>query len=214
MLHHCRAVSRGVRAAFTVGDLPMGSYEISPEHGISSAIRLVQEGRVEANLSTVVCWAIADSLQGVKLEGGHELSPTVSRITRVGIPVLGHIGLTPQRHHSLGGFRVQGKTARSAEKLLDDALSLQEAGCFAIVLEAVPAEVAQIVTEKLEIPTIGIGAGAGCSGQVLVQMDMLGYYPEGRFMPKFLKRYGSVFADAKDAIARYKRELFKSYLVG
>lgn len=145
--------------------------------------------------------------KGVKLEGGHELSPTVSRITRVGIPVLGHIGLTPQRHHSLGGFRVQGKTARSAEKLLDDALSLQEAGCFAIVLEAVPAEVAQIVTEKLEIPTIGIGAGAGCSGQVLVQMDMLGYYPEGRFMPKFLKRYGSVFADAKDAIARYKHEV-------
>ena len=112
---------------------------------------------------------------------------TIQRITSVGISVLGHVGLTPQRQHSLGGFRVQGKTAQSAAKLLDDALAVQEAGCFAVVLEAVPTPVAELITKQLHIPTIGIGAGNGCSGQVLVQVDMLGYFPTGRFLPKFVK---------------------------
>lgn len=115
------------------------------------------------------------------------MAPTVRRITSVGISVLGHIGLTPQRQHSLGGFRVQGKTAQSAESILDDALALQDAGCFALVLEAVPAPIAEIITKNIQIPTIGIGAGNSCSGQVLVQIDMLGNFPKGRFLPKFVK---------------------------
>jgi len=191
MLHHCRAVARAVKAAFLVGDLPMGSYEVSPEQAIQSSIRLIQEGRVHA----------------VKLEGGSELAPTAKRLTSLGISVLGHIGLTPQRASSLGGFRVQGKTLSSAQKLLSDALALQEAGCFGIVLEAVPAEIAEIVTEELDIPTIGIGAGGGTSGQVLVQVDMLGHYPEGRFMPKFVKRYANLFEHAKSGMEEYMKEV-------
>ena len=115
------------------------------------------------------------------------MAPTIKRITSMGIPVLGHVGLTPQRQHSLGGFRVQGKTAESAARVLDDALAVQDAGCFAIVLEAVPTPVADLITRELKIPTIGIGAGNGCSGQVLVQIDMLGNFPPGRFLPKFVK---------------------------
>ena len=115
------------------------------------------------------------------------MAPTIKRIASVGIPVLGHVGLTPQRQHSLGGFRVQGKTAGSAARVLDDALAVQEAGCFAIVLEAVPTPVAELITKELKIPTIGIGAGNSCSGQVLVQIDMLGNFPPGRFLPKFVK---------------------------
>ena len=111
----------------------------------------------------------------------------IKKITTMGISVLGHIGLTPQRQHSLGGFKVQGKTAESAEKLVDDALAIQEAGCFGMVVEAVPAAVANLITKHLRVPTIGIGAGNGCSGQVLVQIDMLGNFPNGRFMPKFVK---------------------------
>lgn len=191
ILHHCRAVSRGVRSAFTIGDLPMGSYEVSPEHAVASSIRMIQDGRVEA----------------VKLEGGIELAPTISRITSVGIPVLGHIGLTPQRSHSLGGFRVQGKTAASASKLLTDALALQDAGCFGLVLEAVPAPVSELITEKLKIPTIGIGAGNGCSGQVLVQIDMLGNFPKGRFMPKFVKQYANLFEESKKAMKQYREDV-------
>jgi len=135
------------------------------------------------------------------------MAPTISRLTSLGISVLGHIGLTPQRAHSLGGFRVQGKTLTSAQKLLSDALALQDAGCFAIVLEAVPEEVAKLITNELEIPTIGIGAGSGTSGQVLVQVDMLGYYPDGRFMPKFVKHYGEMFIAAKGGIEEYKKEV-------
>jgi 3-methyl-2-oxobutanoate hydroxymethyltransferase len=183
-----RAVNRSVRSAFVVGDLPMGSYEISPEQALQSAIRYIKEGRV----------------RGVKLEGGRDIAPTISRITDAGIPVLGHIGLTPQRQHSLGGFRVQGKTTKSALKVLDDALALQEAGCFAIVLEAIPAEVATLITKRLKIPTIGIGAGNGTSGQVLVQVDMSGNFPPGRFLPKFVKQYGDVWGESMKAIINYK----------
>jgi 3-methyl-2-oxobutanoate hydroxymethyltransferase len=169
----------------------MGSYEISPEQALATAIRVIKEGRV----------------QSIKLEGGQEMAPTIKKITSAGIPVLGHIGLTPQRQNALGGFRVQGKTAASAVKVLHDALALQKAGCFAIVLEAVPPEVAALITERLEIFTIGIGAGNGCSGQVLVQVDMTGNFPPGRFLPKFVKQYGNVWDEAKKAIETYRDEV-------
>lgn len=174
-----------------VGDLPMGTYEISPEQALQSAIRLIKEGRVKS----------------IKLEGGKEMAPTISKITTAGIPVLAHIGLTPQRQNALGGFRVQGKSTASALKLIDDALAIQEAGAFAVVIEAVPAEIAALVTKKLSIPTIGIGAGNGCSGQVLVQVDMLGHFPPGRFLPKFVKKYGDVWGESKRAIEAYRSEV-------
>ena len=194
MLLHMRSVSRATSAAFTVGDMPMGCYEIAPEQALESAIRVVKEGR----------------MQSVKLEGGTEMAPTIAKIVRAGIPVLAHVGLTPQRQNALGGFRVQGKTAQGAAKVLEDALAVQEAGAFAVVLEAVPDEVAEIVTQKLRIPTIGIGAGKACSGQVLVQVDMLGNFPPGRFLPKFVKKYGDVWGESLRAIEAYKGE----YLVG
>lgn len=169
----------------------MGSYEIAPSQALETAIRMVKEGRV----------------QGIKLEGGIEMAPTVEKITRAGIPVIAHIGLTPQRQNSLGGFRVQGKTTAGALKVLQDALAVQEAGAFAILLEAVPAEIAALITNKLQIPTIGIGAGNGCSGQVLVQVDMLGNFPPGRFLPKFVKQYGNVWAESMRAITEYRDEV-------
>lgn len=147
--------------------------------------------------------SLAGFLQAVKFEGGAELAPTVARLTALGIPFLGHVGLTPQRASALGGFRVQGKTLDSAQKLLADAVAVQDAGAFAVVLEAVPAEVAALVTRELAIPTIGIGAGPATSGQVLVQVDMLGYYPRGRFMPKFVKHYADMFPLAQRGVERY-----------
>ncbi|KAM3524161.1 hypothetical protein NHJ13051_004698 [Beauveria bassiana] len=191
MLLHCRSVARATKSAFTIGDLPMGSYEISPEQALETAIRFVKEGRV----------------QGIKLEGGREMAPAIRKITAAGIPVLGHVGLTPQRQNALGGFRVQGKTADAAMAILDDALAIQDAGCFAMVLEAVPEDVAAIITRKLAVPTIGIGAGAGCSGQVLVQTDMTGYFPPGRFLPKFVKQYGNVWAESMRAIEQYRDDV-------
>ncbi|KAH7161439.1 3-methyl-2-oxobutanoate hydroxymethyltransferase [Dactylonectria macrodidyma] len=191
MLLHCRSVARATKSAFTVGDLPMGSYEISPEQALASAIRVVKEGRV----------------QSVKLEGGKEMAETIRKITTAGIPVLGHIGLTPQRQNALGGFRVQGKTSNGALSILEDALAIQEAGCYAMVIEAVPAEVAALITEKLSIPTIGIGAGNGCSGQVLVQIDMAGNFPPGRFLPKFVKKYGDVWGETLRAIEAFRDEV-------
>ncbi|KEQ82053.1 hypothetical protein M438DRAFT_278756 [Aureobasidium pullulans EXF-150] len=191
MLLHCRSVARGAKSAFIVGDLPMGTYEISPDQALASAITMIKTGRVHA----------------IKLEGGADMAPTIKKITSAGIPVLAHVGLTPQRQNSLGGFRVQGKTTASALKLLDDAIAVQEAGAFAMVVEAVPAEIATLVTKKLRVPTIGIGAGNGCSGQVLVQVDMLGNFPPGRFLPKFVKKYGDVWGEASRAIALYKEEV-------
>ncbi|KAJ9151252.1 3-methyl-2-oxobutanoate hydroxymethyltransferase [Pleurostoma richardsiae] len=191
MLLHCRSVARATKAAFTIGDLPMGSYEVSPEQALQTAIRFVKEGRVQA----------------VKLEGGREMAPTIRKITSAGIPVLAHVGLTPQRQNALGGFRVQGKTAKGASAVLADALAVQEAGAFAAVVEAVPSDVAAIITKKLSIPTIGIGAGNGCSGQVLVQIDMTGNFPPGRFLPKFVKKYGDVWGEAQKAIEAYRDEV-------
>ncbi|KAJ5594937.1 uncharacterized protein N7459_001145 [Penicillium hispanicum] len=191
MLLHCRSVARGTQSAFIVGDLPMGSYEVGPEQALASSIRLVKEGRVH----------------GVKIEGGEELGPTIKRITQAGIPVVGHVGLTPQRQNALGGFRVQGKTSTSASKLLRDAMVMQEAGVFMFVLEAMPPEVATLITQKLTVPTIGIGAGNGCSGQVLVQVDMTGNFQPGRFVPKFVKKYADVWGEATRGIAQYRDEV-------
>ncbi|KAL4971096.1 3-methyl-2-oxobutanoate hydroxymethyltransferase ECM31 [Aspergillus stella-maris] len=191
MLVHCRSVSRAAQTSFTVSDLPMGSYEVSPEQALQSAIRIVKEGRV----------------QGIKLEGGKEMAPAIKKITTAGIPVVGHIGLTPQRQNALGGFRVQGKSTAGALKLLEDALAVQEAGAFMMVIEAVPPEIASIVTQKLSVPTIGIGAGNGCSGQVLVQIDMTGNFPPGRFLPKFVKQYANVWGEAIKGIQQYREEV-------
>ncbi|KAI8907813.1 ketopantoate hydroxymethyltransferase [Gorgonomyces haynaldii] len=189
MIHHARAVQKGAKNTFIIGDMPFGTYEVSSTVAVQNAIRYVQEGNVEA----------------VKLEGGLEMAPTIKHITQVGIPVLGHIGLTPQRANALGGFKVQGKTANGAKKLLDDALALQEAGCFSIVLEAVPQSVATFITQRIGIPTIGIGAGNGTSGQVLVQMDILGAYPN--LAPKFSKIYANVGQISIDALKQYNNEV-------
>ncbi|KAI9312396.1 3-methyl-2-oxobutanoate hydroxymethyltransferase [Dichotomocladium elegans] len=166
MLFHCRAVARGSKAPFIVADLPYGSYEADPTDAVRVSLRFLKEGNVEA----------------VKIEGGSEMAETINRITRVGIPVVGHIGLTPQRQSALGGFRVQGKTAKQAQRLLEDALAVQDAGAFMMVLEAIPEEIAAYITHRLKVPTIGIGAGVRCSGQVLVQNDALGLFD--RFVPK------------------------------
>jgi 3-methyl-2-oxobutanoate hydroxymethyltransferase len=169
----------------------MGSYEVSSQQAIQSAIRIIKEGRVQA----------------VKIEGGIETAPAIKAVTSAGIPVVAHIGLTPQRQNALGGFRVQGKSVAGAVKLLEDAYAVQEAGAFMVVLEAIPAEIAAIVTKKLDIPTIGIGAGNGCSGQVLVQIDMSGNFPPGRFLPKFVKQYANVWAESIRGIEQYRTEV-------
>lgn len=168
----------------------MGSYEISPEQALGSASRLIKEGRAHS----------------VKLEGGKEMAPTISRIVQAGIPVLGHVGLLPQRHNAFGGFKTQGKTCDGALKVLKDALAIQEAGCFAIVLEAIPGDIAAIITEKLSIPTIGVGAGPGCSGQGIVQADLVGQLP-GDAIPKFSKRYGNVWDTSRDAVHKFSEEV-------
>ncbi|KAG0309278.1 hypothetical protein BGZ98_003880 [Dissophora globulifera] len=188
MLHHCRAVARGTRSSFLVADMPFGTYETSPEQAIANAVRMIKEGKAEA----------------VKLEGGKEMAPTIARLTQVGIPVLGHIGLTPQRQASLGGYKVQGKTVAKAKAMIEDALALQDAGCYAIVLEAVPEPVARHITNVISVPTIGIGAGAGCSGQVLVQQDMLGMY--GR-VPRFCKTYRNLADEVVGALKEYSADV-------
>lgn len=191
MIVHAKAVARAVNRSFTVGDLPMGSYEISPKQALASAIRMIKEGR----------------MQSVKLEGGQEMADTIHKITSAGIPVCGHVGLTPQRQHALGGFRVQGNTVSKAMSLLKDAQAVQDAGAFCVVLECVPPDIAEEVTNALKIPTIGIGAGNKTSGQVLVQVDMLGVRPPDSFMPKFVKKFGNVWASNLAGIKRYKEEV-------
>lgn len=191
MIIHAKAVSRAANRSFTVGDLPMGSYEISPKQGLESAIRMVKEGR----------------MQSVKLEGGQEMAKTIRKITSAGIPVCGHIGLTPQKQNALGGFRVQGNTVDKAMKLYEDAQAVQDAGAFAMVLECVPQDVAQEITNALKVPTIGIGAGNQTSGQVLVQIDMLGTRPPDAFMPKFVKKYGDEWTSNIEGIRQYKKDV-------
>lgn len=189
MLHHCRAVARGARRAFLVGDMPLGSYEASDADAVRNAVRFLKEGYMDA----------------VKLEGGREMASRVAAIVRAGIPVMGHIGLTPQSVSALGGFRVQGRTAAQARKLLADALALQEAGCFSIVLEAIPDRVAREITRALDIPTIGIGAGPHTSGQVLVFHDVVGLFE--RFVPKFCKQYARVGEIIREALEAYREDV-------
>ncbi len=189
MLIACRAVARGAHYAFLLGDMPFMSYQVDAADAIRNAGRLIKEGNME----------------GVKLEGGRTIAPIARAIHDAGIPVMGHIGLTPQSVSQLSGWRTQGTTAASARALLDDALALEDAGCFAIVLEKVPDRVAQLITERVHIPTIGIGAGPHTDGQVLVLHDLLGYYD--RFMPKFAKRYANLHATIGEAIAQYKSEV-------
>ncbi|MBK7896583.1 MAG: 3-methyl-2-oxobutanoate hydroxymethyltransferase [Anaerolineaceae bacterium] len=189
MLHHCKAVARGTTGAFLVGDMPFMSYQADVTEAMRNAGRFLKEAGMDC----------------VKLEGGREMADTVRAIVRAGIPVMGHIGLTPQTVSQLGGYRIQGKTAAAALSLVKDAMALQDAGCFAIVLEAIPATVAALITKRLIIPTIGIGAGVECDGQVLVYHDLLGLYD--RLQPRFVKDYGQIGEAIKTAVQTYTEEV-------
>ena len=189
MAYHCRAVARGLGRAHLVGDLPFMSYQVSPQQAVESAGKLMKEGACES----------------IKLEGGQEVAEHVHRIVRAGIAVVGHIGLTPQSVHALGGFKVQGRGQDGAEKVLADALALEQAGAFAIVLEAIPPDLAAQVTALVSIPTIGIGAGAECDGQVLVCTDLLGL--SRGHQPKFAKRFANLGDAAVDAFTTYVNEV-------
>jgi len=189
MLHHIKAVVRGARNALVVGDLPFMTYQASVEDAMRNAGRMLKEGGCRA----------------VKLEGGMVMAETTRRIVNCGIPVMGHIGLTPQSINQLGGHRVQGKTTDAARRLVEDALALEQAGAFAIVLELVPVQLAKLITGKLRIPTIGIGAGPYCDGQVLVINDMLGLFTD--FVPKHTKQYAKLASTMKEAISEYCSEV-------
>jgi 3-methyl-2-oxobutanoate hydroxymethyltransferase len=189
MLHHCRAVSRGASRALLIGDMPFMSYQVNTSEAVRNAGRFLQEGGMDA----------------VKLEGGAERLDAIQAIIASGIPVLGHLGLTPQSVHQLGGFKAQGTTAAEAGKLLDDARLLDAAGCFGIVLESVPDRIASHVTEQISIPTIGIGAGGGCDGQVLVTHDLLGLFD--KFTPKFVKQYAQLHSEIDQALLSFKKEV-------
>lgn len=189
MLHHCRAVARGAQRALLVGDMPFMSYHADVQEAIRNAGRFLKEGGMDV----------------VKLEGGLKMAPVARAIVDVGIPVMGHIGLTPQTISMLGGLRVQGKDAAAAQQLIDDALALQEAGCFALVLEAVPNQLAKRITEQLRIPTIGIGAGPACDGQVLITQDIVGAFE--RVVPKFVKQYADTYTPMLTALQQFKAEV-------
>lgn len=184
----CRAVTSAAKHAMVVADLPFGSYQASPQQALATATRFMKEGLAHA----------------VKLEGGKAMVPEVELLVRAGIPVMGHIGFTPQSEHVLGGYRVQGR-GDSAQRTIDDAVALQEAGCFAIVMEMVPAPLAKAVTERLDIPTIGIGAGPDCDAQVLVWQDMAGL--RGGRAPRFVKKYANLREDLADAAKAYAAEV-------
>jgi 3-methyl-2-oxobutanoate hydroxymethyltransferase len=185
MLHHCRAVARGSKTALLIGDMPFMSYQVSTEEAVRNAGRFLQEAGMDA----------------VKLEGGRERLETVRAIIGSGIPVMGHLGLTPQSVHLLGGFRSQGRSAPAAERLLEDALLLEQEGCFSLVLESVPGKLAEMISKRLSIPTVGIGAGIGCDGQVLVVHDLLGMFD--RFTPKFVRKYANLHAEMENAFKAF-----------
>ena len=189
MIHHGAAVARGAKNALVVVDMPFMSYQTSVYDAVVNAGRLMKEGRANA----------------VKLEGGVSVCPQIKAITDAGIPVMAHLGLTPQSINAFGGFKVQGKNEAAARKLIDDAKAVEEAGAFALVLECVPAKLAKIISEQLTIPTIGIGAGAGCDGQILVYQDMLGMFSD--YTPKFVKRFAEVGGVMKEAFANYIKEV-------
>ena len=174
MIHHTAAVCRGAKNTLVVGDMPFMSYQVSVEEAVYNAGRLMKEGRCQA----------------VKLEGAASVCPQIRAITNASIPVMAHIGLTPQSINAFGGFKVQGKSEEAAKKLLEDAKAVEEAGAFAVVLECVPAKLAELISKSISIPTIGIGAGAGCDGQILVYQDMVGLFSD--FTPKFVKKYAKV----------------------
>lgn len=191
MIHHGKAVCRGAKRAMVVVDMPFLSYQVSVEEAVRNAGRILKE----------------TGAQAVKLEGGAEILDAVKAIVRAGIPVVGHLGLTPQSIHQLGGFKVQGKEENAAQKILNDAKVLEEAGVFAIVLECVPAKLAARVTERVGVATIGIGAGNHCDGQVLVINDMLGMYSD--FAPKFVRRFADLQRQMLEAVAEYKEAVTK-----
>lgn len=185
MIHHGAAVARGAKNALVIIDMPFMSYQTSVYDAVVNAGRLMKEGRATA----------------IKLEGGSEVCPQIKAITAASIPVMAHLGLTPQSINAFGGFKVQGKSEAAARKLIEDARAVEEAGAFAVVLECVPAKLAKIVSESISIPTIGIGAGNGCDGQILVYQDMLGMYSD--FTPKFVRRFANVGETMKAAFAEY-----------
>jgi 3-methyl-2-oxobutanoate hydroxymethyltransferase len=196
MIHHTKAVARGNNKSLVIGDMPFLTYHTSTADALRNAGRFLQEA----------------GAQGVKLEGGRERLEVVKVLVDAGIPVMGHLGLTPQSVHQLGGFKVQGKTEQAAKKLIEDALALEQAGIFALVLECVPAGLAEQVTAALNIPTIGIGAGAGCNGQVLVIHDMLGL--NGNKVPKFVKQFANIRKDMLQAVLAYKTEVEEGIFPG
>ncbi|HEC24325.1 MAG TPA: 3-methyl-2-oxobutanoate hydroxymethyltransferase [Chloroflexi bacterium] len=189
MILHCQAVRRGVRRALIVGDMPFMSYQLSLEEAKRNAARFLAEGGADA----------------VKLEGGQHMAETVRALVEIGIAVQGHIGLTPQSVSAFGGFKTQGRTVEAARHLLDDARALEEAGVFSIVLEAIPARLATLISRSVRVPTIGIGAGAGCDGQVLVTHDLLGLFD--RFRPKFVKQYADLAGTMREAFERYRQDV-------
>lgn len=189
MLHHCRAVRRGAQFAYLIGDMPFLSYQADRSEAVRNAGRFLKDAGMDA----------------VKVEGGREIASTVRAISDAGITVVGHIGLTPQSATKLGGYRVQGRTAADAQRLLENALALEEAGAAMLVLELVPDRVAARISQALRIPTIGIGAGVGCDGQVLVLHDLLGIFD--RFTPRFAKRYAEIFAEMERALTEYRDDV-------
>ena len=189
MLHHCRAVNRGIKRVVMVGDMPFMSYQVSESEAITNAGRFLKESGCDA----------------VKLEGGTEMCDKVKAISLAGIPVMGHIGLTPQTASQLGGYKVQGRDADSARKLLQSARDLEASGAFSIVLECIPAELSEVITKAVSIPTIGIGAGKHCDGQVLVTHDMVGMFE--KFIPSFVKQYANLASQIKEAVATYNEEV-------
>lgn len=189
VLHHTRAVVRGSKNAFVIGDMPFMTYHLSTEQALSNAARFIQEG----------------GAQGVKLEGGVNVADKVRAITSAGIPVMGHIGFTPQHIYEFGGFKAQGKTRERARRLLDDARALEKSGAFAVVLELVPSIVATLISQKLSIPTIGIGAGPGCDGQVQVISDIFGLNPD--FVPRHARQYARIADVMADAVIRYSKDV-------
>ncbi len=189
MLHHTKAVVRGTKQAMVVGDMPFMTYHVSTSDALRNAARFIQEGGAQA----------------IKLEGGVTVAEKVRSIVNCGIPVVGHIGLTPQSIHQLGGYKVQGKTPEAALKMVEDAQALEEAGAFAIILETIPAPLAAVITQKVGIPTIGIGAGAGCDGQVQVISDILGLFTG--FVPKHAKQYAKMADTIRAAVSEYDREV-------
>lgn len=192
MIHHSKAVRRGITRAFLIGDMPFMSYQISDEEAVRNAARFIKEAGCGA----------------VKLEGGKEMVPRVKAIINAGIPVVGHIGLTPQSINKIGAYKLQGKTSASAKKITEDAFALESAGCFSLILECVPQTLAEKITKELSIPTIGIGAGKYCNGQVLVTHDIIGYFD--RFVPKFVKQYAKINSVIQEAIVSFKREVENS----